>query len=49
MKDKNKTKLEMEGKDNEIQHLYLQKTELINQLTNANEEMMNLRYKNEKL
>ena len=39
----------MEGKDNEIQHLSLQQTEFINQLTNANEEIMNLRSENETL
>ena len=39
----------MEGKDNEIKHLCLQQTNFINQLTNANEEIMNLRSKNERL
>ena len=39
----------MEGKDNEIQHLSLQQTDFINQLTNANEEIMNLRSENERL
>ena len=37
----------MEGKDNEIQHLSLQQTDFINQLPNANEEIMNLRSENE--
>ena len=37
MEEKNKTKVEMEGKDNEMQHLSLQQTNFINQLTNANE------------
>ena len=49
MEEKKKTKVEMEGKDNEIQHLSLQNTDFINQLTNANEEIMNLRSKNERL
>ena len=49
MEEKNKTKEEMEGKDNEIQHLSLQQTNFINQLTNANEEIMNLRSENERL
>ena len=39
----------MEGKDNEIQHLSLQQTNFINQLINANEEIMKLRSKNERL
>ena len=49
MEEKNETKEEMEGKYNEIQHLSLQQTDFINQLTNANEEIMNLRSKNERL
>ena len=39
----------MEGKDNEIQNLSPQKNEFINQLTNTNEEIMNLRLENERL
>ena len=49
MQEKNKTKAEMEGKDNEIQHLSLQQTNFINQLTNENEEIMNMRNENETL
>ena len=49
MEEKKKTKVEMEGKDNEIQHLSLQQTDLINQLTNTNEEIINLRSENERL
>ena len=49
MEEKNKVKVEIEGKDNEIQHLSLQQNDFINQLTNANEEIMNLRFKNERL
>ena len=49
MEEKNKTKSKMEGKDNEIQHLSLQQTNFINQLTNANEKIMNLRSENERL
>ena len=49
MEEKNKTKVEVYRKGNEIQHLSLQKTDFINQLTNANEEIMNLRYENERL
>ena len=49
MEEKNKKKVEIEGKDNEIQHLSLQQTDFINQLTNANEEIMNLRSENETL
>ena len=49
MEEKNKTKAEMEGKDNEIQHLSLQQTDFISQLTNANEEIINLRSKNKSL
>ena len=37
----------MEGKDNEIQHSSLQQTEFINQITNTNEEIMNLRSESE--
>ena len=37
MEEKNKVKVKMEGKDNEIQHLSLQWADFINQLTNANE------------
>lgn len=49
MEEKNKTKEELEGKNNEIQHLSLQQVDFIDQLTNANEEIMNLRSKNERL
>ena len=49
MEEKNKIKEEIEGKDNEIQHLSLQQADFINQLTNRNEEIMNLRSKNERL
>ena len=49
MEEKNKTKEKMEGKYNEIQHLSLQQTDFINQLTNAIEEIMNLRSENERL
>ena len=49
MEEKNKIKKEIERKDNEIQHLSLQQADFINQLTNANEEIMNLREKNERL
>ena len=47
MEEKNKRKLEMEGKENEIQHLSLQQTNFINELTSSNKEIMNLRSKNE--
>ena len=49
MEAKNKTKAEMQGKNNEIQHLSLQQSDFINQLTNANEEIMNPRSENERL
>ena len=49
MEEKNKIKEEMEGKENEIQHLSLQQSDFTNQLTNANEEIMNLRSENERL
>ena len=49
MEEKKKTKEELKGKDNEIQYLSLQQNEFINQLTNANEEIMNLRFENERL
>ena len=49
MEEKNETKEKLEGKDNEIQHLCLQRTDFINQLTNANEEIVNLRSENERL
>ena len=49
MEEKNKMKEEIEGKNNEIQHLSIQQVEFINQLSNANEEIMNLRLENEKL
>ena len=49
MEEKNKIKEEIEGKNNEIQHLSLQQANFINQLTNANEEITNLRSKNERL
>ena len=38
MEDKNKIKEEIEGKNNEIQHLSLQQVDFINQLINANEK-----------
>ena len=43
MEEKNKIKEEIEGKNNEIQHISLQQVDFISQLTNANEEIMNLR------
>ena len=43
MEEKNKIKEEIEGKDNEIQHLSLQQPDFINQLTNTNEEIVGLR------
>ena len=49
MEEKNKIKSEIEGKDNEIQHLSLQQADFINQLTNENKEIMNLRSENERL
>ena len=49
MEEKNKIKEEIEGKKNEIHHLSLQQVDFINQLTNANEEIMNLRSENERL
>ena len=49
MEEKNKIKEELEGKNNEIQHLSLQQEDFIDQLTNANEEIMNLRLENERL
>ena len=49
MEEKNKIKEEIEGKNNEIQHLSLQQTDFIDQITNANEEIMNLRSENERL
>ena len=49
MEEKNKIKEEMEGNNNEIQHLSLQQANFINQFTNANEEIMNIRSKNERL
>ena len=45
--EKNKVKEELEGKNNEIQHLSLQRANFIDQLTSASEELMNLREKNE--
>ena len=49
MEDKNKIKEEIEGKNNEIQHLSLQQVNFINQHTNENEEIMNLRSENKRL
>ena len=49
MEKKNKIKEEIKGKNNEIQHLSLQQEDLINQFTNANGEIMNLRSENERL
>ena len=37
----------MEGKYNEIQHISLHKTNFMNQLTNSNEKIMNMRSENE--
>ena len=42
-KKKDKAKEEIEGKENEIQHLSLQQADFIDQLTIANKEIMNLR------
>ena len=49
MEEKNKAKEEIEGKNNEIQHLSLQQADFIDYFTNANEEFMNLRSENERL
>ena len=49
MEEKYKAKEEIEGKNNEIQLLSIQQEDFINQLTNANEEIMNLRSENERL
>ena len=49
MEEKDKAKEEIEGKNNEIQHLSLQQAYFINHLTNANEEIVNLRLENERL
>ena len=49
MEEKNKIKEEIEGKNNEIQHLSLYQVDFINQLTNANEEIKNLRLENKRL
>ena len=49
LEEKEKVKEDLEGKSNEIQHLSLQQADFINQLTNENEEIMNLRSKNERL
>ena len=40
-------KEELEAKNNEIQHISLQQVDFINQLTNSNEEIMNLKSENE--
>ena len=49
MKEKSKAKEEIEGKSNEIQKLSLQQANFIDQLTNANEDLMNLRSKTKRL
>ena len=49
MEEKDKAKEEIEEEKNEIQHLSLQQVDFIDQLTNANEDLMNLRSKNERL
>ena len=49
MEEKKKIKEEIEGNNNKIQHLFLQQAGFINQLINANEEIINLRLENERL
>ena len=49
MEEKDKAKEEIEQKNNEIQQLSLQQEDFIDQLSNANEEIMSLRSKNEKI
>ena len=39
----------MDGRNNEIQNQSLQQEDLIDQLSNANEEIMSLRSKNERI
>ena len=39
----------MDGRNNEIQNQSLQQADLIDQLSNENEEIMSLRFKNEKM
>ena len=47
MEEKDKAKEEIEEKNNEIQQLSLQQENFIDHLTNANEELMNLRSEND--
>ena len=49
MEEKDKAKEEIEEKNNKIQQLSLQQVYFIDQLTNANEDLMNLRSKNDRL
>ena len=49
MEEKDKSKEVIEEKDNEIQQLSLQQGDFIDQLTNANKELMNIRSENQRL
>ena len=49
MEEKDKTKEEIEEKNNKIQQPPLQQKNFIDQLTNTNEELMNLRSKKERI
>ena len=49
MEEKDKAKQEIEEKDNEIQQLSLKKLDFIDQVNDANQELTNLRTKNETL
>ena len=49
MEHKNKIKEEMDEKNNKIQNQSLQQEYLIGQLSNVNEEIMSLRFENEKM
>lgn len=49
MEQKDKAKEEIEENDNEINQLSLQQTYLIDQLNDTNQELINLRTKNERL
>ena len=49
MEEKKNIREELEGNNNEIQHLSLQQEDFVNQLTYTNEEIMNLRSENQRL
>ena len=49
LEQRNKAKEDLNGRNNEIQNQSLQHEDLIDEISNANEEIMSMRWKNERI